>query len=195
MEYEERVQLIMLGESNSGKTSLTHKYASGFFTNQSIPTIGIEYINKKVNVDGKNFRVKIWDTAGQERYKSLTKNFFRNADGVALVYDITDRNSFDKIKTWIHSVNESVNMIKMILMGNKIDLYDERTVSKEEGEKLAAFYNLPFFETSAKENIGVDEAYDKLISDVIEEIKNLKKKETIDIDNSENSKSFYSCCI
>ena len=167
------------------------RYDSGFFTNQSIPTIGIEYINKKINIEGRNYRVKIWDTAGQERYKSLTQNFYRNADGVVLVYDLTDKDSFDKIRGWIQSVHENSKDVKLILIGNKLDLIDKRKVSRESGEKLASYHNIPFFETSAKDTRGVNDAFDKLISDVVSEIKEKRSSSKIEL---VNTKPYYSCC-
>lgn len=122
----------------------------------------------------------------------MTKNFYRNADGVILVYDITERESFDKIRSWVQSVKENVDDIKMILVGNKVDLADERAVRKEEGEKLASFYNVPFFETSAKEDVNVDNAFGKIIDEVIEVLKKNKKEEPILIDYPK--RGFFPCC-
>jgi small GTP-binding protein len=112
-------------------------------------------------------RVKIWDTAGQEQYKSLTRNFYRNSNGVIIVYDVTNKSTFEKVQEWVQSVYDNTDRsIKMILVGNKIDL--NREVSTEEGKKLAEFYKIPFFETSAKENIGITECIRKIINDVLE---------------------------
>ena len=121
-----------------------------------------------MTVNGKLIRVKIWDTAGQEQYKSLTKNFYRNSDGVIIVYDISERSTFEKVQEWIQSIEDFISNernIQKILVGNKIDL--PRQVLKEEGEKLAASKNMPFFEVSAKENIGIDAFMQKIIEDVV----------------------------
>jgi small GTP-binding protein len=127
----------------------------------------LEYFTKEEKIDDKIIRVKIWDTAGQEQYKSLTRNFYRNSNGVIIVYDVTNKSSFEKIQEWVQSVYDNTDRsIKMILVGNKIDL--NREVSTEEGKKLAEFYKIPFFETSAKENISIAESVRKIIKDVLE---------------------------
>jgi small GTP-binding protein len=186
MKFDEKIQLIIVGESSVGKTSLLYKYyylyiiryTQGVFTNQHLATVGIfiliyiglEYFTKEEKVDDKVVRVKIWDTAGQEQYKSLTRNFYRNSDGVIIVYDVTNKSSFEKVQEWVQSIIDNTDKgIKMVLVGNKIDL--TREVTSEEGKKLADFYKVPFFETSAKENTGISEFIRKIISDVLESFK------------------------
>jgi small GTP-binding protein len=116
-------------------------------------------------MNGKLIRIKIWDTAGQEQYKSITKNFFRNANGVMVVFDVTSKTSFEKIQDWVHSIKESTtNSIKTILLANKIDL--ERKVTTEEGQKLADHYQMSYFETSAKNNVGINEAIRSLVASI-----------------------------
>lgn len=111
--------------------------------------------------------MKIWDTAGQEQYKSLTRNFYRNSDGVIIVYDVTNKSSFEKVQEWVQSIIDNTEKgIKMVLVGNKIDL--PREVTTDEGKKLAEFYKVPFFETSAKDNIGISDFIRQIISDVLE---------------------------
>jgi small GTP-binding protein len=137
-------------------------------------------------VEDKTIRVKIWDTAGQEQYKSLTRNFYRNSNGVIIVYDVTNKSSFEKVQEWVQSVYDNTDRsIKMILVGNKIDL--NREVSTEEGKKLAEFYKIPFFETSAKENIGITECVRKIIKDVLETYQ--RPEENIKIKSDDGSSS------
>ena len=133
-------------------------------------------------------RIKIWDTAGQEQYKSITKNFFKNANGVLVVYDVTNKTSYERIKDWIHSIKENSNLnIKIILIGNKIDL--ERKVTTEEGQKLADHFQYPFFETSAKNNIGINEAIRNLVTSIyILKEDNLGEKEVQGKFNLNNKK-------
>ena len=132
-----------------------------------------------------NVCVKIWDTAGQEQYKSLTKSFYKNCNGVIVVYDVTDRDSFEKVKEWIESIKENAEEnIKVILIGNKIDLC--KSVHTNEGRKLAKELKISFFETSAKENICVNQAIDTLVEVVIRDFLNQKTRpnspyNTIDI--------------
>ncbi len=122
-----------------------------------------------MNLDDKKYIVKIWDTAGQERYRSLTRNFIKNADGIIIVYDITDKRSFDMVQSWIQSVEENSKIKKqMILIGNKCDLVESREVSTADGKNLANFYNMSFFETSAKDNVNIEQAFSCIINNVIE---------------------------
>jgi len=133
--------------------------------------------------------VKIWDTAGQEQFKSLTKNFYKNSHGVVICYDVSNQKSFEKIQEWVNSIadNASTN-IKMVLVGNKIDL--TREVTKDEGKKLAENYKIPFFETSAKTDEGINECFRKLISDIIHEF---KPNESIKLDTKAEEKKGCLC--
>ncbi len=151
---------------------------------------GLEYFTKEEKIDEKTIRVKIWDTAGQEQFKSLTRNFYKNSHGVLICYDVTNRKSFEKIQEWVDSIadNASAN-IKMVLVGNKIDL--TRDVTKDEGKKLAQSYNIPFFETSAKTDEGINECIRKLITDIISDFK--PHDEGIKIDTKPDSKKNCAC--
>lgn len=145
---------------------------------------------KHVECEQRKFRVKIWDTAGQERYRSLTKNFFCKSDGVVIVFDLTDKKSFEKIQLWIHSVKEYSNLSDcMILLGNKVDI-GEREVSTEQANLLAERYNIQYFETSAKENTNVDEAFFTLISKISKRIESINKNFELN-----SLGTTYSCCI
>ena len=122
-----------------------------------------------MTINDKLIRVKIWDTAGQEQYKALTKNFYRNSDGVIIVYDVTNKSTFEKVQEWVQSIGEytdSEKNIQKVLVGNKIDL--PRQVTTEEGKKLSDMYNIPFYEASAKDNIGIEDFMKKIIGEVLE---------------------------
>ncbi len=150
----------------------------------------MEYFTKEEKIDEKTIRVKIWDTAGQEQFKSLTRNFYKNSHGVLICYDVTNRKSYEKIQEWIDSIadNASAN-IKMVLVGNKIDL--TRDVTKDEGKKLAENYKIPFFETSAKTDEGVNECIRRLISDIILDFK--PHDEGIKLDTKPDGKKSCAC--
>jgi len=172
-----KINIILIGNQGSGKTSVINKFMTGekeeavddhekAFTHLYYPTIGINLERRIMMIkDDKNeekeVNVHIWDTAGQEKFFSLTKNFFQRADGVAIIYDITDAASFVKIEDyWLSQVNENCKpeAIK-ILIGNKTDLKDQRKVPAKEGESIATKYdNLTFFETSAKTGDNINEA-------------------------------------
>jgi small GTP-binding protein len=156
---ENKCQLLIIGDSTVGKTSILYQYTNNQFLSQHLATVGIDYYNKDEIINEKLVRVKIWDTAGQERYKSLTSTFFRNAQGIILVYDVTNPETFDNLKYWIQSINNNLGVqsnVKKIIIGNKIDL--PREVLKDEAESLANEYGIKYFETSAKDNINIKES-------------------------------------
>lgn len=194
MKLESKIQLIVVGESCVGKTSLLYKYSQGYFTQEHLATVGIEFFTKEEEINGRKIRVKIWDTAGQELYKSITKNFYRNSDGVIIVYDVTDRESFEKVQEWVQSISENTDTeknIQKVLVANKVDL--TRKVTKEEGMKLAEKYNIPFFEASAKLDIGIKDFMTKILTDVLDNVSVDMSRVTLDqkLDNRKNKKK---CC-
>ena len=153
-----------------------YRWTEGILTNQHLATVGLEYFIKEEKINGNIIQVKIWDTAGQERYKSLTKNYFRNSDGVIIIYDVSDDYSFEKVHDWIQSIfeyNDSDKNIKLVLVGNKIDR--EKRISTEQGKNLANLYGIPFFESSAKNNIGINEFMRKIIEDIYLSLNSVKK--------------------
>ena len=160
---EINLKLLLVGDSNVGKTSLLLKYTDDSYPLEHVATVGIEYRIKIF--DYKNFKIKlqIWDTAGQERFHSITNNFFRNADGILFVFDLTNSKSFEGAINWIKEAEEVGNFFQKLLIGNKSDLIDQRVITKEEAEKFANEKNICFFETSAKENINLKEAFNKII--------------------------------
>ena len=194
MKLESKIQLIVVGESCVGKTSLLYKYSQGCFTKEHLATLGIEFFTKEEEINGRKIRVKIWDTAGQEYYRSITKNFYRNSDGVIIVYDVTDRESFEKVQGWVQTISEYTDTekkIQKVLVANKVDL--TRKVTKEEGMKLAEKYNIPFFEASAKLDIGIKDFMTKILTDVLDNVSVDMSRVTLDqkLDNRKNKKK---CC-
>ena len=202
----EIIQLGTLGDSGVGKTNLSTVYVDNKFSQEFISTIGfnclIKNIKIKINDIEKNIKVKIWDTAGQEKFKSISVQYIKNCLGILLVYSITQQESLKNIENWMKEVNEKKNVenIPLILIGNKCDLENERTVSKEEGEKLANKYHMKFFECSAKNGINVNEAFQYLIDEIVkiykneflnEEDNNIKENKQKD---NNNKKKNEGCC-
>ena len=141
-------------------------------------TIGIDFITKDVKVGNENVSVKIWDTAGQERFRTITHTFYKQAEGVLLVFDVTDRSSYENLHAWINSIHEHADeKIIKYLIANKIDLTDERKVTKEEGQKMASQYSMKYFETSAKTNTNITESIESIIKDIYESF-SLKEDKT-----------------
>ena len=162
------LKILLIGDSHVGKTSLLLKYVDDFFPEEHIATIGIEYKDKFINKDGFNIRLQLWDTAGQERFNSITKNIYRNTNGVLFVYDVTKRKSYNSMKYWIKDTENIDKDIKGIILGNKIDL-EEREVNKDELEELGNIMNMKFLESSAKENINVKEAFILIVEELLKD--------------------------
>lgn len=160
-------------ETAVGKSCLLLRFCDDEFTPSFIATIGLDHKSKVVRIDdatagGKNtaartVKIQVWDTAGQEQYKTMTSNFYRSAMGVAIVYDVTYRRSFENVTNWLKNVAEhaSEHIVK-VLVGNKCDAEGARVVSYAEGQSLAAMHGLSFVETSAKANINVDRLFVEL---------------------------------
>jgi len=165
--FDMQIKLLMIGDSGVGKTCLLLRYANDSFSPTFITTIGIDFKIKNIQLEGKRIKLQIWDTAGQERFRTITTSYFRGAQGILLVYDVTDRQTFMSIRNWVAQiqVHADVNVNK-ILIGNKCDMSEQRAVSYEEGEALAKEYSIHFFETSAKQDINVEKAFMTIATDV-----------------------------
>jgi Ras-related protein Rab-7A len=168
-------KIVVLGESGVGKTSLLLRYVENKFTMATKSTIGSDFLSKEVDVDDKPVTLQIWDTAGQERFQGLGTSFYRGADGVVFVFDVTRRNTFEEIPAWkkaflIQIGQENNDDFPILVLANKVDLPD-RQVSKAEVKEYCAREGLPFFETSAKESLNVDRSFEKIASLILGQTK------------------------
>jgi len=163
-------KILLLGDSSVGKTCILTRYSDNTFQEDHLATIGLDFKKKDVNLDnGKTVKVQIWDTAGQDRFKSITKNYYKGAHGIILIYDVTTRKTFDNVRKWIDTIKEEVSdKVNVILVGNKIDNNDNRKVTTEEGQEIANEYKLPFYETSAKTGDNINKAFNDLITRVVD---------------------------
>ena len=169
--YDMQIKLLMIGDSGVGKTCLLLRYANDSFSPTFITTIGIDFKIKNVDIDGTRIKLQIWDTAGQERFRTITTSYFRGAQGILLVYDVTDRRSFESIRNWISQIQQHADVhVNKILVGNKCDMKDEKVVSTQEGENLAKEFGIPFAEVSAKNDINVDKSFKDLATAVKERL-------------------------
>ncbi|XP_070580102.1 ras-related protein Rab-37-like isoform X3 [Ptychodera flava] len=159
--YDFACKVMLIGDSGVGKTCLLVRFKDGAFLSGSfISTVGIDFRNKVVNVDGSKVKLQIWDTAGQERFRSVTHAYYRDAHALLLLYDVTNRQSFDNIRAWLSEINEYANQdVVIMLLGNKADMSSDRVVRREEGEKLAKDHGVAFMETSAKTGMNVELAF------------------------------------
>ena len=165
-------KILTIGESQVGKTSILRRYVDNKFERHHLATIGIDYQTKTLKIKDKEIKLKIWDTAGQERYRNIANHAYKGADGIILVYDITDELSFSKISDWMEQINSNLsrNEIGIILIGNKSDI-KERAVDKIKGEEKAKEYGIEYYETSALNGNGINEAFEGLAKQILKNYK------------------------
>ena len=163
--YSPIYKVILVGDSGVGKTCLLSMYVKGV-CEQTIPTIAVEFCTKEIELyDGTKIKVQLWDTAGQERFKSLAMTYYRKAFGILLLFDVTKKSSFNACKNYLEEVrNNSDKKCVIYLVGNKIDLENERQISKEEAENFAKNENIKYIETSAVKNMKVTEVFTSLLN-------------------------------
>ena len=169
--YDLLFKLLLIGDSGVGKTCILFRFSDDAFNTTFISTIGIDFKLKTIELNGKIIKLQIWDTAGQERFHTITTAYYRGALGVMMVYDITDKKSFDDITNWLRAIQEHAkpNVEKMII-GNKCDMEEQRMVPKESGEAVADANGTLFLETSAKSNINIDEAFEQLAGRILQRV-------------------------
>lgn len=167
-DYDFIFKLILIGDSGVGKSNILTRYVRDEFKSDTKSTVGVEFGSKRVTINNTKIKAQIWDTAGQERYRSITSTYYKGSIGAFIVYDISQRSSFEGIDRWYNEMkNYSDPNISIILVGNKCDLEDKREVSKEAGQSKAKALGMPFFETSALMNIQIDLAFNDLIEDIL----------------------------
>ena len=172
--------IIVIGEGRVGKSSIISRFDSNTFTQNTLITLGVDFREKTITLKNKKeISLKIFDTAGQERYQTITKSFYKKANGAFIVYSINDNTSFERVSHWLEQVKEnSPESTTIYLIGNKCDDEKNRVVPKSKGEELAKKYNIKFYETSAKNNINVNTFF----MDIANEI--CVKKEGVNSSNS-----------
>ena len=193
--YDVKYKIMVLGESKVGKTSLIKRYTKDQFGGVYLTTVGMDFQDKIIEIEDKKVRLQVWDTAGQERFRNVTKSYFQSSHGLLVVYDITDKESFDKIKFWIENIkNNAPENAKLILVGNKCDLANERKVTIEDGENKARNYNIKFFESSAKDGTNVNELFFYLANEIYQDEKTKEKDNKNSLKLKAKKKEKKGCC-
>lgn len=171
MSYTYLFKYIIIGDSSVGKSCLMQSFLSNTIRNRHEPTVGVEFGAKIIEVNGEKVKLQIWDTAGSEQYRSITRSYYRAAAAAILVYDTTRKESFEHLPEWLEEarINGNPN-ITVIVVGNKIDLHTQREVSTDDGKKWATDNGLLFLEASAKNNLGVSEAFNFSCKDILDRI-------------------------
>ena len=167
------------------------QYTENTFHEVHITTVGLDHKTKEVQIDNKTYKIQIWDTAGQERFRSIAKNYFKGAHGIILIYDVTNKDTFESVRNWIKQIKEEVNdNVCIILVGNKIDMEDQRVVTKEQGESMANEYGLTHYECSAKTGDNVEKSFNDLVKTTVENF----SKVVGNIQLKKNNKKKKKCC-
>ena len=178
MSDETVYKVLLLGDTTVGKTCFLMKYTDKTFQDIHMATIGLDYRLKTMKLKGgKNIKLQIWDTAGQDRFRAITKNYYKGSHGIILIYDVTNLQTFENVKTWVNQIQEeaSTNVV-IYIAANKIDMETERKVTKEEGENLAQELGFPFVETSAKSGININETFEDLVERIDKVFGNIIQK-------------------
>jgi len=161
-DYDYQFKLVLIGDTGVGKSCILLRFADDTYTENHISTIGVDFRFRTVKVDKKTVKLQIWDTAGQERYRTITSAYYRGADGIVIVYDVTSEESFNHIKDWLTEVNRYASeTTSKLLIGNKIDLPD-RLITKEKAKGYADSLNIPYIETSAVTSENIVNAFEEI---------------------------------
>ena len=200
-QFDYTFKIVMIGDSGVGKSCILLRFADDKFNENFYATIGVDFRFKNVMVDDKSVKLQIWDTAGQERFKTITSAYYRGADGIIIVYDITDRNSFAHIKDWLDDVNKYTddNPLK-IIVGNKIDLIKDKQINNNDMKTMTAQTGIEIIECSAKDNIKINDLMEIMTKKLIEKKKNEGNKNTTksmilnDINNKNKELNNKGCC-
>ena len=188
-DYEYLFKILLVGNSNVGKSSLFLRFVDEIWKENFVPTIGVDFKIKSIKINNKIIKLQIWDTAGQERFKSILSSYYKGANGILLLYDITNINSFKSLSNWLIDIekNSSKN-VKKILIGNKCDLNELRKIPINKGKEFADTYNMKFIETSAKNNVNINECFNILGKELINNLdsKSNKKDKIFHLKDDEN---------
>lgn len=189
-------KLLVVGESGVGKTCMLLRFADNSFEENFLSTIGVDFKVKQIVVDNKKVKLQIWDSAGQERFRNITASYYRNCSAIIIVYDITSKDSFNKVSDWVEEVRRYVPSAPLLLVGNKCDLEENRQVPKEDGEELAKRLGLIFLETSAKTSYNIEEAFQEMAQQLIKEAPNKPKNDStpVNLNAANDNKKKGKCC-
>ena len=175
-EHDYLIKVVLIGDAAVGKSSLLLQYIDGTFEDTYVCTIGVDFKMKSLQIENKRIKLQVWDTAGQERFKPITKCYFRGSHGCVVLFDITNRISFNNIRSWItdYRENNTVDSAEnIVIIGNKADKQAERKVTLEEAQNMAESLGARYIETSAKSGEGVAEGFETIARVVIKKPKEL----------------------
>jgi len=199
-EYDYLFKLLLIGDSGVGKSCLLLRFADDTYTESYISTIGVDFKIRTIQLDGKTIKLQIWDTAGQERFRTITSSYYRGAHGIIVVYDVTEIESFNNVKQWLHEIDRYASEgVNKLLVGNKSDLISKKQVDAEAAKSLADSLSIPFLETSAKSATNVEQAFMTMASEIKSRMATapaarLGNQASLPVGKSTSSSKGSSCC-
>eukprot|EP00891_Asterochloris_glomerata_P005940 jgi/Astpho2/5940/fgenesh1_pm.00080_%23_29_t len=191
------LKILLVGDSGVGKSSLLMRFTADQYEEQSVPTIGVDFKLKYITLQNKRLKLTIWDTAGQERFRTLTSSYYRGAQGIVYVYDVTRRETFESLEEiWMREVDlySTVDQAVKMVVANKVDKGSDRNVTREEGQQFAQQHGCLFVETSAKTGTAVAQAFEELVLKVLETPSLLEHSPSARLQSSTAAKPQQSLC-
>ena len=188
------IKLLLIGNAYVGKTLIVQKFIDNSFSKSTVSTIGVDLQSKIIDISGKKVKYLIWDTAGEDRMKTMTYSYYRGCHVILVVYDVTEKKSFQNVTTWVECIDKFAksNVLK-ILVGNKTDLEDKRVITTEEGKKLAEENGLKYYEISALKISGLHEMFEDIAKEYVE-IYEQKSYKNFQLEKIEKTKKRAGCC-
>ena len=205
-QYDFLFKILLVGNSSVGKSSLFLRFVDDVWNDVFVPTIGVDFKIKTLKINEKNVKLQIWDTAGQERFRTIISSYYKGAQGILLVFDVTEKESFESLNNWLIEIEKNANKnVVKILIGNKNDLEDKRVISFSQAKDFADSNGLKYVETSAKTNNNVTEAFSEIGKELMDASSKDKEffanenKKTISIsdktmDLNSKNKNENGCC-
>lgn len=177
-EYDYLYKVILIGDASVGKSNILQRFVRNEFISDSKSTIGVEFATKTILHEKHRIKIQLWDTAGQERFRAVTSAYYRGAQGVVLVFDVTNRDSFEHVEKWLREIKDHGDTTaSIILVGNKIDLVNARVISQGECIEWASKTGLYYIETSAKQGVGIEDMFTTLAGEIYKKKKSAREAE------------------
>ena len=197
-DFEFQIKMVIIGDSGVGKTNFIFQFTEGRFSPLHVSTVGFDFKSRTIELpkSKKKVKLQIWDTAGQERYMALNKNLFQKVQAIILMYDLTDRNSYENIINWLYLVNQTISNKLIILIANKLDLAEEkRIVSEEEAQKFAKDNHLLFFEGSGSTGENVDQIFTTIAEKIYKNLMDYNNENnTLQLNSKKATSKRKKCC-
>uniref|UniRef100_A0A8D8R0G1 Ras-related protein Rab-35 n=1 Tax=Cacopsylla melanoneura TaxID=428564 RepID=A0A8D8R0G1_9HEMI len=198
-DYDHLFKLLIIGDSGVGKSSLLIRFSDNTFSGNYITTIGVDFKIRTIDIQGEKVKLQIWDTAGQERFRTITSTYYRGTHGVIVVYDVTSGETFANVKRWLHEIENNCEVVNRILVGNKNDDPQQKVVLTEDAQRFANQMGIQLFETSAKDNINVEEMFMAITNQVLRAKKDQKERQgsnrdTVHVGKYQKTSGKKKCC-